>query len=276
MQENNVTYLRSSLESLPTRELEKILREELERERPNSQNVRLILKLLQDRDQDDPAAASPEAVAAWEKYLEDIREPMPEPTRKMGWALRIAAVAAVVILLVALLPQEASAQNFFERLISWTDSVFALIRPEDAGNIPGEYSFRTDNPGLQQVYDTVAGLGVTQPVVPMWLPEGYELVECKVTENPIKKAVVAVFSDGSSEVRLEVNLYSDNITSKYSKDEENVTDFELAGVTHKITSNDKKWIAIWVRDNCECSVLGDCQEDDFFRILRSIYTLEGE
>lgn len=276
MQADNATWLRTALEGLPTRQLEEMLQEELTREQPNSQNIRLALKILQEREKDDPVEAGPEAEAAWEKYLDDIDEPIYEHSPKGRWALRIASVAAIVILLLAALPQEASARNFFERLISWTDSVFALIGPEDADNITGEYVFRTDNPGLQQVYDAIVDLGVTQPVVPMWLPEGFELTECKVLENPTKNAVVAVFSDGSGKVRFEINIYSDNITSKYSKDEENVTDIEMAGVSHKITNNDDKWVAIWVRDKYECSILGDCQEDELLRILRSIYIMEDE
>lgn len=276
MQADNATWLRTALEGLPTRQLEEMLQEELTREQPNSSNIRLALKILQEREKDDPVEAGPEAEAAWEKYLDDIDEPIYEHSPKGRWALRIASVAAIVILLLAALPQEASARNFFERLISWTDSVFALIGPEDACNITGEYVFRTDNPGLQQVYDTVVGFGVTQPVVPMWLPEGFELTECKVMDVPTKKTVAAVFSDGSGKVRFEINIYSDNITSEYSKNEENVTDIEMAGVTHKITSNDNKWAAIWVKDRYECSIIGDCQEDNFYRILRSIYIMEDE
>lgn len=276
MQADNATWLRTALEGLPTRQLEEMLQEELTREQPNSQNVRLALKILQEREKDDPVEAGPEAEAAWEKYLDDIDEPIYEHSPKGRWALRIASVAAIVILLLAALPQEASARNFFERLISWTDSVFALIGPEDACNITGEYVFRTDNPGLQQVYDTVAGFGVTQPVVPMWLPEGYELVECKVIDTPTKNAVVALFSNGSSEVHFEVSIYADNIASKYYKDEDDVVHVELAGVSHNVTKNVKKWVAVWVRDNYECSIFADCQEDVFMKILRSIYVLEEE
>lgn len=276
MQADNATWLRTALEGLPTRQLEEMLQEELTREQPNSSNIRLALKILQEREKDDPVEAGPEAEAAWEKYLDDIDEPIYEHSPKGRWALRIASVAAIVILLLAALPQEASARNFFERLISWTDSVFALIGPEDACNITGEYVFRTDNPGLQQVYDTVVGFGVTQPVVPMWLPEGYELVECKVIDTPTKNAVVALFSNGSSEVHFEVSIYADNIASKYYKDEDDVVHVELAGVSHNVTKNVKKWVAVWVRDNYECSIFADCQEDVFMKILRSIYVLEEE
>lgn len=276
MQADNATWLRTALEGLPTRQLEEMLQEELTREQPNSQNIRLVLKILQEREKDDPVEAGPEAEAAWEKYLDDIDEPIYEHSPKGRWALRIASVAAIVILLLAALPQEASARNFFERLISWTDSVFALIGPEDACNITGEYVFRTDNPGLQQVYDTVVELGVTQPVVPMWLPEGFELTECKATDNPKKQAVTAIFSNGSSEVRFEINIYADNIASKYYKDEDDVAPVELAGVSHYVIKNDEKWVAVWVRDNCECSIIVDCQEDVLLTILRSIYMLEDE
>lgn len=276
MQDNNVDWLRTALESLSTQQLEEMLRDDLQRDKPNSQNIRLVLQILQEREKDDPVQPGPEAEAAWERYLERIGEPVSEGPAGSRWVLRIASAAAVLILLLALLPQEASARNFFERLISWTDSVFALVKPEDAGNMAGEYVFRTENPGLQQVYDTVTELGVTQPVVPMWLPEGFELTECKTMDTPMKRSVIAVFSDGNCEARFEISIYSDNINSKYYKNEENATHVEYAGVVHNIVRNDEKWIAIWVRDNCESSVVVDCQEETLLRILMSIYVLEDE
>ena len=45
-----------------------------------------------------------------------------------------------------------------------------------------EYVFETDHPGLQQIYDAVVEMGVTEPVVPMWVPEGYDLVEYKAED----------------------------------------------------------------------------------------------
>lgn len=276
MQDNNVNWLRTALESLSTQQLEEMLQDDLNRDKPNSQNIRLALQILQEREKDDLVQPGPEAEAAWERYLERIEEPVSEGPAGSRWVLRIASAAAVLILLLALLPQEASARNFFERLISWTDSVFALVKPEDAGNMAGEYVFRTENPGLQQVYDTVTELGVTQPVVPTWLPEGFELTECKVTDNPKKKSVTAFFSDSTGEVRFEISIYSDTITSEYSKDENDVADIEAGGVTHSVTRNNNRWIAVWYRDNCECSIFVDCHEDVFMKILRSIYKMEEE
>ena len=57
--------------------------------------------------------------------------------------------------------------------------MFAFFSPDEPTQAIEEYEFRTEHPGLQEVYDAVAGLGVTEPVVPMWIPEGYTLFMCR-------------------------------------------------------------------------------------------------
>ena len=49
---------------------------------------------------------------------------------------------------------------------------------------------------------------------------------------------------------------------------------EAAGIDHFIVKNTDAWVVVWTKDNIECSISVDCQEDELDRILRSIYTKE--
>lgn len=276
MKNDNLIYLRSVMERMTTEQLDDLLHEEMEKETPNGEMIRQALKVLEEREKDMPVEMTPEIEAAWEQYRE-TEEPVPnKPVQRRGRILKIASVAAALTVLLVVLAQPAEAKNFFDRLISWTDSFFQLLSPDDTDGGRQEYIFKTDNPGLQEVYEAVVELGITDPVVPMWLPEGYELALCKVSRSLTGEGVSAGLTKGDSAFVFRVFLYSDNVTNEYQKDETLVTRKEIGGNVHRIMENGGMWTVVWSKDNYECFICIDCQEDTLFRILRSIYTMEGE
>ena len=271
MRENSEYDLREQLVQLPTPQLDRLLWEALEQEEPDGETVRAILRILDEREAEEPLELSGETRRAWEHYR--AQEGAGKSRGKL--LRRAAAAAAILILAFALFPQKASAKIFFERLISWTDSVFSLFSPDDQPVQP-EYEFKTENPGLQQLYDTLTEMGVDVPVVPMWLPEGYELIECKITETPAKKDIYTVFGSGAEKATYKVSIYSSNQVIEFSKDESKVDIAEIEGICHNVFKNNGMYGVVWVRNNIECSILIDCQEETLYTILRSIYSMEDD
>ena len=272
MKTDNTIYLRSVMERMTTEQLDDLLHEELAKEMPNGELVRQALRVLEERERDIPVEMTPEIEAAWERYRETEEPVLDKPVQRRGWILKVASVAVVLTVLVAALAQPAEAKNFFERLISWTDSFFQLLSPGDDVGGREKYIFKTDNPGLQEVYDAVVELGITDPVVPMWLPEGYELVGCKSTVFFAGKSLIAELTNGNKMFVFRVYLYSDSVPNEYQKDEEQVRKRELGGNVHNIMENDGVWSVVWTKDNFECFIYIDCQEDILYQILGSIYT----
>lgn len=274
MNNSNMAGLRGMIEQMPTAQLDELLHCELEKEPVDDAAVRLILEVLEERDRDVPIEMNDRIEAAWEKYQSQA------PVRKQPWfslqrwPMRAAAIVAVVALLIFAVPQSADAENFWERLTRWTDSIFEFFAPGDSRSADGEYVFETDNPGLQQVYDTVTALGVTEPVVPMWLPEGFELIECKVIESDTKVFVYSEFSNGENSAVLDVVIRNMESQRQYNKDETNVETREIMGVVHNILHNNDRWTAAWEREKLECAIALDCQEETLYRVLKSIYVME--
>lgn len=276
MQNNSITSLRERLEALPTEQLDRMLQEELEKEKPEGQLIRIVLKVLWEREKDMPVEITPGIEAAWEKY----RQKTASDGRKgrfPGWLIRIGSVAAVVAVLLFAIPREAEAESLFEKLARWTDSVVDFFSPDKANDNLLEYTFVSDNPGLQQVYEAVKELGVNVPVVPTWLPEGYELVECKEINTTQKKGVSANFidaGDSSNGVIIKVDVYGEDVSHKYHRDETAFDTYEVFDVAHTILRNNDRWVVIWFRDNIECFLTLDCQEITLYEILESIYVTE--
>lgn len=276
MKTNNIIYLRHSLEQTPTQRLEEMLREELGKEAVNDDAVRMILSVLEEREEGAHIEHTEKIDAAWNNYIEHSDIPASRPARKGSRILKAASLVAIVVVLFASFSQQVEAKGFFERLVRWTDSIFELFSPSDTTDVRAEYVFETDNPGLKQVYDAVVELGVTDPVVPMWLPEGYELSECKIIETPAKNGVFSIFASGNSDIVFTIDIYSTNATYEYYKDETQIERLEVAGTVHNIMRNNDEWIAVWTIENIECSIFIDCQGDTLYKILRSIYKMEDE
>ena len=276
MKNYNTTGLRGMIERMSTEQLDEMLLHELAKESVDESAVRLIMEVLEKRDQNMPVEINPQVAAAWEKYQ------TPAPVQSCpkfsfrSWPVRVAAAVAVITALIFAAPQDVEAEGFWERLTRWTDSIFEFFAPGESKQVDVEYVFETDNPGLQQVYDTVIALGITDPVVPMWLPDGYELLQCEVTETPSKSFVYARFKCEEKTITLDIAIRNTESPRQYAKDEVNLKFFEKGGVVHSILRNNDRWAAAWVKDRLECVIAIDCQEETLYKILKSIYTMEDD
>ena len=275
MKNYNTTGLRGVVEQMSTEQLDEMLQHELEKESVDESAIRLIMEILEKRDQDVPVEINPKVAAAWEKYQTRASVQIRPKASFRSLPVRIAAAVAVVIVLALAVPQSAEAESFWERLSRWTDNIFEFFAPGDEVT-DEEYTFKTNNPGLQQVYDAVTALGITDPVVPMWLPEGYELLQCEVTETPSKSFVHSRFENGKNIIILDLAIRDAESPRQYSKDEENAIKHEIAGIDHIFLHNEEWWTAAWTRDRLECAIAIDCHEETLYKILKSIYTMEDD
>ena len=156
-------------------------------------------------------------------------------------------------------------------MVRWTAEVVEFFGPYDNQDRIVDYAFETDNPGLQQVYDAVVELGITDPVVPMWLPEGYELTEFEIVEYPAKTRVHSRFICDGEEIVYYIDIYNADVSRMYQTAGAASGKYEYGGVTHVIMNNNDKISVVWEREEVECSMSMDVQEDTLVEILKSIY-----
>lgn len=278
MESNNVTSIRQMLEQMTTEQLRDMLDKELHTEPVNGDSIRLIRSILRDRQKDITAEMTPNLERAWEKYQRDtdkIWKASRRSRRIRSWVMRAAAAAAVLaLLLVPIVPQEVGAKSLWDALVRWTTEIVEFFGPNDNDHRIVNYEFQTDNPGLQQVYDTVVDLGVIEPVVPMWLPEGYELSELEIVQHPTKTRIHSRFENGDMSMVFCVDIVGAEVSHKYQKDEVSVVKYEYGGVKHFILKNNSKTSVVWEQSNAECLMVLDCQDDALYGIIKSIYTAE--
>lgn len=275
MQSNNVTSIRQMLEQMSTEDLREMLDQELHAEPVNDDSVRLLLSILRERRKTVTVEMTPNLERAWEKYQQDTDEIWKGSQRSRiirSWLARAVAAAAVLaVLLVPIVPQKAGAESLWEALVRWTTEIVEFFGPGDNPHRIVPYQFQTDHPGLQQVYDAVVELGVNDPVVPMWMPEGYELVELEIIENPAKTRVHSRFLHLDNETVFCVDIYKTDVSRIYQKDEKTIGIFEYSGTKHYILNNSGLKTVVWEHNSIESILSIDCQEEVLEEILKSIY-----
>ena len=263
--------LHRELEQLPTEQLRTMLRKETGKHVPDDDLVLSILHILEDREPDVPDSGSEREATAWKRFRKRVQARKKSSFLHRSSLLKVASTVLVICMFLVLVPQQAEADNWWQRITKWTDEFFGFFREEEETFRLEDYEFRTDNPGLQQVYDAVTELGVTVPAVPMWLPEGYVLDECTVTETRTKKYVYVRFLNGDQECVLQINILNTDSPKYYFKGEEDVEEYETGGMIHGIVDNEGQWIVSWTRDNMESSVFIDCSKDVLYKIIQSVY-----
>ena len=271
-------YRREELEKMTSQQLDDVLCTELGKECPDRNVVLGILEILEEREADAPLPEDPkviEAKAFYRGWDEGASFERKNKAKKKHWIANAAVIALVLLMFTTMAPKALGAENLFDLFARWTESIFAFFGHSSAETTAPEleYEFRTDNPGLQELYDTVTELGITQRVVPQWLPEGYELERIKVDRTRDCVKIHACFVLESQEISISIRLLVDSFDAGYFKDETNVEIFECGGVLHYIMGNESVSQAAWCIENIEC-LLHITYRPELQQIIESVYNGE--
>lgn len=273
MKEKNISFRREELEKLSTLELDQILRAELDSDAPERETVLLVLSILEDRDPTNSQNRPEGAEEAWDDFVNRTsysKQPIEKPIRKARkWFLPVAAAAAIVLILLISVPQAVGAENIFEILGRWTRDLFSFSNEvEEQSN--ETYIFQTDHEGLQQLYDAVVEQGVTAPVVPTWIPEGYQLEELKIVSKSATPKTYARFFNNSKYIQFMIEIYDETLANQYPKDDADAEVYNSEGIYYYILTNEDTIKVVWNNKNTECSLVTNDTEKTVWAILNSI------
>lgn len=236
--------------------------------------VRAVLMELESRGKDPALTDDAHVRRACRQYREAVGGRRHKRCGYRGWLVTAASVVLVLGLLLFALPGTASAGKLGAVLAGWTDSIFQFFTPGEPAYSAEEYVFRTDNPGLQQIYDAATELGITEPVVPMWLPEGFELEELEAFQFAEDVSLYAALKSDSAYVSLSIICNDKMVSFKHEKDTQTVETIEMVGIDYYVVHNKGTYAVTWVTENIECSITTDCREEELHKILNSVYTPE--
>ena len=186
------------------------------------------------------------------------------------WVRRAIAAAAVVALVVAV-PLTAKALNWEEiwtAVATWAKETFSFVR-EDQPEVdePATQNTRQYESLEQALSETKRQEGL----VPKWIPEGFELENIDVRENPMQRYYIAIYQNGDKHLTISIRSYGENDPERVEINENLVEVYNASGIEYYIFSNDVDMLlAIWHKDTYECCISGKITIEEIKKMIDSI------
>lgn len=276
------------LNHLSTSELEKLLSSDLDSlENRDPERTLYILEVIEQRDTKNAAKRQTETDRAWKEFLEHYNTPEGEdcalyssevgneeegkvaqivPRKKHRQLRRILLIAAVIACLItALIPTVLGDNGFVERIGQWTNEYFSFAQTESGGAVFNEE--------LVELQTTIVDHGITESVVPKYLPEGYESILLEVAPMPDFGFTLfsAAFQKDDSVLSISIQKNNVLIDSVYEKDDNIPEVYERDGVTHYLFKNIDNVCVAWNNGKIECSIQGNVAIEELKKMVDSIY-----
>ena len=265
----------SKYRDMPTEELEAILGADflLDGDGADPELVEYILEVITERDALSIRENVGTAQEGWERFSEGYLRDPEERERKHGHggsrlARRAAGLAAVFagLLVLGSAGAYAAGIDVLQAIAGWTQETFTFVRP-------GE-------PETEDVPQQLAGLaeelerqGVTEKVIPGYLPEGYELV----SENyDTSKKTISLTSTIRKENNYIVFSYVLHDTEKkdtyygtFQKDNGSPEVIEHNEINYYVFRNIGENIVVWLNGKVEGAIYG-LPKDEIEKVINSI------
>lgn len=287
----------TGLNQLDIEQLEELLRVSLvTQEDSDADKILDLLQIIEDRKNQSQGDPDLDVDQAWETFQsfytsEDVLYPIEtdsrtmekQPRKKRRSLRRILIGVAVAACLLALAIPTAVGTKFFHKMLgTWTEGEFQFESqindiPSETSMQQGEIQKENDYTSLQEALDDY---GITEKVVPTYIPEEFKLSDISVTELTMSNRVVfngLYEADDNRSVSITYHYYlrslaDEAISATYEKDEREVQNYVVQGITHYIFHNYDRVTATWFNENIECSIHADCTVQEMKKMIDSIYS----
>ena len=286
------------LDQLSTQALREILRADIDSpERGDDEAILYILEVMEKRQRKDPSHdPSSDLDRCWNEFqtlyntpegTDQSLYPTERPSalshtsgrRKFRRVRRIVLAAAVLALLVVTLTVPVAGYNsILEMLGIWTTEQFT-VRPADDGPGGPVEDFEGAENFEETVGDELRAVlvehGITEAVVPHWLPEGFKLQGDVLAQESASSHNTRFFAYYLSEVdsmsMTIIQHFGNEKTRIYEKTAETPTTYQVGDIKHYIFSNNNTVGAVWYVGNLECYIDTTLPREDLEKVLDSIY-----
>ena len=215
----------------------------------------------------------------FERKMKNLIRQADHPARHR--LLRTGQLVAALIALLLLLTVATAAVGYdiWRMLTEWTAEIITLapgqIEYIDPDNLhipeePGEYT---------DLQEALTAYGFNRSVVPKWLPEGFVLYDLVIYGDEASKDIVFHSSYQRSEdfLIVQVNIYLEDENQgpdnfwDFQKDEGDPIPYEAGGITHLLTTNAGRPVALWANGPAECFIGGNITMEELKQMIDSIY-----
>ena len=265
---------REKLAALPPEELERRLREAFfYTDRIDDTVFRELEALRQALEAKDPREYERTPEESWERFQEDHAEELAEfcrrerrrkaagKTARLRTAVRGALLAAVILVLLAGAALAAEPLGLLAWLPRWNAAAgrYTPVSEEVAGNpIPA----------------ALRKLGITEPVYPGWLPEGFVLTESHISKDPL--VLMEQYARGDRVFSITVASVKRVQSAVYQSTGGIYREYGTGASIHYLFRNEGTITAVWYTRNYATSISGNLTLAEAEGIIDSLTAaLEG-
>ncbi|MDE7172484.1 MAG: DUF4367 domain-containing protein [Oscillospiraceae bacterium] len=230
---------------------------------------------LYDFDDDEPGHTEA-TVSVSDTSSTDGKKHIPARTKRhLG---RVAAIAAAVAVLLSLMTVTAYALGYdlWGAFARWTQDIFSFVSASETGDTDSEKEppiMDVEYATLQEALDIH---GVTEPLAPTWVPDGFAIDSVKVDDTSSPRVVIfqANYCCEERWIAVQITMHRDSHSSTYTewqKDDEGVTTIELENCTFYMMRNGERECAAWSNGAFEGYITADVTFEELSEIVKSIY-----
>ena len=194
------------------------------------------------------------------------------------WVQVAVAAAALCVLLSVSVAAASGGRDLWKRLAQWTDEQIWLSEDQIVPADRDDLHIPEEQREYSSLREALEDYGLTRPVAPRWLPEGFELNNLAVEDMAgVELIFFASYARDGDYLVMQVAIYLDredgNVgsTGSFQKDEGDPVLYEAGGVIHMLGTNAGRPIAVWANGPAECAVSGDITMEELERMIDSIY-----
>lgn len=188
--------------------------------------------------------------------------------------LRVSAAAAVLAFVILFVPVAEGTTSLFDVLVNWTEEVFSI---SIQGNPPAvtepldNPEYEDSNEGLAMLREKLREYGVTERVVPTWIPERFGFVSLKCYTTNDGEYIGAYFENNEGSLILMYRIRDKETPFTGEKDEYDTSVLTINGITHYISSDLSEIRCAWVNGRTENLITGEVSDQEMVSIVNSIY-----
>jgi hypothetical protein len=269
----------SRYDSMPTEELQEILRKhthgELETE-PDTQDLFEIMEVLSKRRQEENPQAfrsNEEAFAEFKQYYMPKEKNVSVQPKKFHFPTRllrtVAAVLAVVVILTVGMTVTANAFRFdlWGKIASWTKEIFHFSDVSGPDVTAPEKDYPVEYDQLRKILEDY---GIEEKIVPSWLPDGYKHKDVTVKASPKVRSIYAIYEKNYVELVISIRQTIGVPAHQVEKNEDLLEIYTADNVEYYIFSNTETLQVAWSIGEYECKIVGKISIEEMKVMIDSI------
>lgn len=269
----------SKYDDLDTQDLEAILR--LDSEAPQGQEsdtekmLYIAGVLAKRKNAMNTGKTAHEAWESFEKYYLPTEEDSVEYTAQTKktvkpWVRRLTAAAAAIVLMVGLSATAVSAfgwEDIWNAVAKWAKETFSFVSGSDTELTEPQEKTAQEYTSLQEALE---GTDQDSDIVPTYIPDGYQLEDIAIHENPMQSIYVAKYMSGEKELMITVQSYVENDLEIVEINDTLLEIYIVDGVEYRIFSNNQQLRAVWIKGSYECYISGELTLEEIKTMIDSI------